>query len=366
MRIAHPLILGAGPAGCSAAIALRQSNADALLLDRDAEVGDPLCGGFLSWRTVQQLERLGIDVARLGAHRVTRLRLFDNGDGAELALPQAAWGLSRHALDTAMRAEAVRLGAAFAVATVRGIEGRTVTCEDRAFQAESLFVASGKHDLRGLPSRRAAGDSALGLRLRLPASPVRQRLLADAIELHLFPGGYAGVVLQEHGSLNVCLALRKSALAEAGRSPQALFAWLADRSPALAERLGDDWRGARVDTIGAVPYGFIARTTAPGRYLLGDQAAVIPSLAGEGISIALASGTMAAQAWLQGQSAEAYQRTFAARARPPVRLAGLAWRAAETRLGARAGIALARVAPSLIAMIADRARIRAPASLAPA
>ncbi|HSG54212.1 MAG TPA: FAD-dependent monooxygenase, partial [Paracoccaceae bacterium] len=75
MRIPRPLIIGAGPAGCAAAISLARAGANPLLVDRDAHVGDPLCGGFISWRTAEQLAALGVDCQRLGAHRVTRLRI---------------------------------------------------------------------------------------------------------------------------------------------------------------------------------------------------------------------------------------------------------------------------------------------------
>ena len=364
MRISHPLILGAGPAGCAAAIRLGQRGETSLLLDRDEIVGDPMCGGFLSWRTVEQLGALGVDVGALGAHRVTRLRLFDGTREASLDLPHSAFGLSRHALDTAMRARASTLGAEMVFDTIKGLDGTTAHGAAQDRQGTALFLATGKHDVRGQSRPRRRKDTALGLRLRLPPSPERSRLLAGAIELHLFEGGYAGIVLQEGDSANICLALRKSALAGADRSPESLFAWLAERSPAFAARLGEDWRQARVDTIGAVPYGYIADTTEEGVYRLGDQAAVIPSLAGEGISIALASGVAAADAYAEGRSAQAYQSAFAAEARRPVRLASAAWHMAETVLGARAGIALARIAPSLIAGFADMARIDAPRSLA--
>ncbi|GGD54271.1 hypothetical protein GCM10011411_12750 [Aurantiacibacter arachoides] len=333
-----------------------------LLIDRDADVGDPLCGGFLSWRTAEQLQTLGLSPAALGAHRVARLRLFDGPHQAALDLPHPAWGLSRHALDTAMRARALAVGARLDFDTVRAIEGLTVEGRVASYRPQSLFLATGKHDVRGQSRPRSANDTALGIRLRLPHTPERQRLLGGAIELHLFPGGYVGIVLQEGGSANLCLAMRKSALADAGGSPQALFAQLARDHPALAARLGDDWRQVRCDTIGAVPYGFIAKDTAPGLFRLGDQAAVIPSLAGEGISIALASGVTAAQHWLAGGAAAApvYQRAFARQARLPVALASAAWHAAETRIGARAALALARLAPALVAGFADRARIAAP------
>jgi len=358
-------IIGAGPAGCAAAIALARRDARPLLIDRDEQVGDPLCGGFLSWRTAQQLEFLGIDLAGLGAHRVTRLRLFDGQRTAELDLPYAAWGLSRHAMDTAMRAQAVAEGARLAFGTVREVRPNRVIGKQREWQADDIFVASGKHDIRGRSRPRGQKDTALGLRLRLPPTPERQRLLQQAIELHLFPGGYAGIVLQEGGSANICLALRKSALRGADSSPQTLFAQVADSNPAFAARLGDNWRDGRFDTIGAVPYGYIAKETEAGIWRLGDQAAVIPSLAGEGISIALASGIMAADYWGDTSDSRSFQRDFARKARKPVRLASLAWHLAETRIGARAVIALANIAPSLIATFADLARIEAAPSLAP-
>ena len=367
MRIEDPLtlpIVGAGPAGCAAAIALARLGADPLLIDKDEKVGDPLCGGFLSWRTAQQLENLGIDPAALGAHRVARLRLFDGAREAEVTLPRPAWGLSRHALDIAMRARAKAEGASLTIDTVRGVEPGRVVGKTGEYASHFIFLASGKHDIRGQSRPRTRSDTALGLRLRLTKSPERDRLIGDAIELHLFPGGYAGIVLQEGNSANICLALRKSALADAESSPETLFAQVADRSPAFAARLGDDWRGGRFDTIGAVPYGYIAKDTEPGIWRLGDQAAVIPSLAGEGISIALASGTMAAHCWHKTFDARDFQHAFAMRASRPVRLASLAWHLAETRLGARAATALARIAPSLVADFADWTRIGAPASLA--
>src|SRR6478735_6535998 len=78
-----PLILGAGPAGSAAAIALAQAGARPLLLDRDAEARDQLCGGFLSWRTAEQLRALGIHPAALGARTVERLAVFAGTSQAE-------------------------------------------------------------------------------------------------------------------------------------------------------------------------------------------------------------------------------------------------------------------------------------------
>ncbi|MFB0611119.1 NAD(P)/FAD-dependent oxidoreductase [Aurantiacibacter poecillastricola] len=357
--MARPLILGAGPAGCAAAVELARSGVSPTLLDRCATVGDPLCGGFMSWRTLSQLEALGIDLSDLGGQPVDRLRLFGRGTWVETPLPRPSLGLSRHALDTRMRETATTAGAQFAIDTIRGISASTAHGQRQDWHGESLFLATGKHDVRGHSRPRQSEDPALGLRLRLPPGNARRRLIGSAIELHLFRGGYAGIVLQEGGSANICLALRKSALASAGGDPLTLLSRVAEDNAGFADRLGPDFSRARVESIGAVPYGWIAHETKPGLFRLGDQAAVIPSLAGEGMSIAVASGTMAARHWLQGGTgaAQAYQRAFAARAYRPVQMAKAARVLAETRLGAAAALALARLLPGLVIDLAERCRI---------
>jgi flavin-dependent dehydrogenase len=366
MRRTPPLILGAGPAGSAAAIALARAGVTPLLLDRDAEPRDPLCGGFLSWRTAEQLQALGVDPARLGARRIERLALFAGGREATLPLPAPAFALSRRALDTALRRHALALGAELEVDTARSVEGTTVVGRRREWTGATLFLATGKHDVRGPGRPRDASDPALGLRVRLPASPARETMLGGRIELHLFAGGYAGIVLQEDGSANVCLAVRKSLLAASGSDTARLLEDLAAGHPAFARRLGGDCAAQPVETVGAVPYSWIARATWPGLFRLGDQAAVIPSLAGEGIAIALASGAMAAQHWLERgpEGAATFQRDLATRVAAPVRTAKLAWALAETPLAASLGLALARRVPPVVGWLMRASRIEPDAPLA--
>jgi flavin-dependent dehydrogenase len=103
----------------------------------------------------------------------------------------------------------------------------------------------------------------------------------------------------------------------------------------LADRIGPnlprDW-----EAVAGVPYGWRTSATAPGCYRIGDQAAVIASISGDGIAVALASGVAAAHACLAGETAEAYQTRFAQRARRPLAIAealrGLASKPGRRRL----------------------------------
>lgn len=350
MRIEDPLILGAGPAGCAAAITLARGGARPILLDRSEVVGDALCGGFLSWRTADRLAGVGIDLAKLGSKPVGTLALFTAGSSARAPLPGTAYGFSRRALDNAMRAAAIGAGAQLEIDTAREIKGTSVHGKGTEWNADALFLANGKHDVRGAARPRKKGNPALGLRIRVPSSRRLSDLVGDAIELHLFDRGYAGIVLQEDGSANICLALRKARLGEAGSDPHDLLASIASSHPAFAERLDGNWRDLQVDTIGSVPYGWIAQDTDPGVFRLGDQAAVIPSLAGEGMAIAIASGTAAAKAYLNGGASAAgqWQADFAKRARRPIAAARTAWSLAERPALARLALPLARTMPFLL------------------
>jgi len=361
VRRTPALIVGGGPAGSAAAIMLARLGARPLLIERQRETGDALCGGFLSWRTLARLERLGLDRPTLGGAPVHRVRMFAEGRVADTALPAAAVGVSRHRLDSLLLALADRSGAAIERGVgVREANGRELRLADGAsITGESLFLATGKHELRGL-ARDAAPDPDpwAGLRVRLHATPRLARLVGDAVELHLFAGGYAGLVLQEDGTGNLCVALRKSALARGGGRPAALFEILGRDLPALGDRLAEGIM-AQADAVAAVPYGWRARESAPGLFRLGDQAAVIPSLAGEGIDIALASGMAAATAWAKGgaAAAPAFQRRFAATTRRPIAFANLLKTASERPALAGPGVALFDRLPRLARALARLTRV---------
>ena len=362
MRRTSALIVGGGPAGASAAILLARAGTPHLLIERSHETGDALCGGFLSWRTIDSLRSLGIEPEALGAARVSHVRLLAGRHMAEARLPHSAIGVSRRHLDSLLVDRAVRAGAAVERGVaVKAIDGMTARLHDEGvIQADTLFLASGKHDIRGLarPAAARGDDPALGLRIRLAPAPALSRLIGTAIELHLFDRGYMGVVLQEDGSANCCMAVHRSRLAEAG-DPERLLDSLAAESPRLGERLA--WRrgGEAIDAVANVPYGWRMREGIAGLFRLGDQAGVIPSLAGEGMGIAIASGIRAARAYRDGGSDSAilFQHRLARDLARPIGIADLIRSLAQRPTIAAAMVPVARNLPMLIDIVARLTRI---------
>ena len=367
---APSLIVGGGPAGSAAAITLARAGQAPLVIERSASVSPVVCGGFLGWDALAALRRLDIDLDALGARPIQHVRLFAGNRSVEAELPFAAAGLSRKTLDAALLASAAAAGATVlrgrsvraADADQRSVrldDGRTLTCD-------SLFLATGKHELRGMPRDLSdyRAELAAGIRMELRATPERERALAGIVELHLFQHGYAGLLLQEDGTANLCLSVSQRRLRAAGGAAS-LLAEIINEAPTLAARVGPDLPVAFAATAG-VPYGWRARQSQPGLFRIGDQGAVIASLVGDGIAIALTSGQAAASAMLAQGAAAApdWQRSFTAQAYRPIAVAEALRLAASHPFAANMAVRGLALMPGLSRIAARMTRIEpGPATL---
>jgi flavin-dependent dehydrogenase len=314
------VIVGGGPAGAAAAIALARAGRAPLLLERDATVREKVCGEFLAEDAVAALRGLGCDPADLGAVPIRVARSAAGRRETSLTLPFEAWGLPRATLDAALldaaRASGAEIRTGCAVQAAQ--PNWTLRAGAETIAAQHLVLATGKHELRG--QARAARGGAIGVKL-----PLCDDIAGEAIILLACAGGYAGLQARPGGGANLCAALdpRAPGVAAAARDARAFLAHVMAGS-ALARRLLRDARPAlpRPMTVAGVPYGFVARGGGPFR--IGDQASVIPSFCGDGVAMALASGGAAAAAILGGQDAAAHHAAWARRVARPMRLAGIA------------------------------------------
>ena len=325
------LILGGGVAGCAASIALARGGRSVTLIEREVAPRHKVCGEFLSGEALADLQALGIDVFSLGAVPLTHVRLVAAGRAAEAPLPFAAASLTRKALDTALLAAAVAAG-------VRVERGRSVQSISHATangwqavlddgttrEAPVVFLATGKHDLRGhARPKDPAQWVAFKMYFRLASAQAAE--LANASELMLYPGGYGGIQPVEDGVANLCCVIQQRHLPGTGDRWGTFLAKMQRDCPHLAMRLaGAEPLLTRPIAITHIPYGFIRATADDGMYCIGDQAAVIPSFTGDGISIALHTARCAAAAYLAAQPAPAFQADMRSALLAQMRLAGLA------------------------------------------
>lgn len=303
------VIVGGGLAGGGAAAVLARGGVRPLLLERTSGEHDKICGEFLSTEAQAHLAALGLDTARLGGAPIDRVRLIAGKREASARLPFVGLGLTRRRLDAALLGHAAAAGAKVERnVIVRELRPGGLTSTAGTLTGQIVLLASGKHDVRGV-KRETAGtsDGMIGFKQYFRVAPAVRAVLSHHIEVVLFDGGYAGLQLVEDGIVNLCLLVEPSYFEAAGRSWDGMFAALLGE-PGIARRLGA--ASAVLDrplSIAGVPYGYVARADVGGAFRLGDQGAVIPSFSGDGMSIALHSARLAAQAVLNGGSAAAYQ-----------------------------------------------------------
>jgi flavin-dependent dehydrogenase len=94
--------------------------------------------------------------------------------------------------------------------------------------------------------------------------------------------------------------------------------------------------------VSAIPYGYVCAAS-DGVWALGDQAAVIPSFTGDGMSIALHSGCLAVAMYLRGDTADQFQHKLRGELTSQVALAtlvsrGLVWRPSRNVFAAAVGL----------------------------
>lgn len=351
-------VIGGGLAGAAAAIHLARGGARVTLLERTKVAHDKVCGEFLSAEGAGELSRLGVDLAALGAVSLRRVRIAGRRVGTA-DLPFAAWSYSRRALDQYLLEEAARRGVhverGVRVTGVRPAAGarQVLIAGSAPIQARHVVSATGKHDLPKT-ERRGIHDDLVGLKLYAELSESATQDLLPGVDVLAVPGGYLGAQMSEDGRANLCLVVRRSVL-KTYSGASSYFEALPGTSDHAASLLEGARLGGVPLGITRIPYGFVRMET-EGGYHVGDQAAVIPSFCGEGMSIALRSGRLAAEAILAGQSAQAFQRSFGEAVRRRVRLSAQLSRLACTPVGGRAVTALGARYPGLVRWVAASTR----------
>ena len=172
--------------------------------------------------------------------------------------------------------------------------------------ARRVFLATGKHDLRGWNRPEGKQGDLVGFKMHWRLRPEETSALRGVMDLFLFEGGYGGLSLVENETANLCLVVRKSRLLGIGGWRELLKA-LTDENALIAKRLeGAEPVWERPLAISSIPYGYISDRD-DRVWRLGDQAAVIPSFTGDGMAIALHSGALAVEMCLGGRTPGRYQ-----------------------------------------------------------
>jgi flavin-dependent dehydrogenase len=360
--IVENLVIGGGLAGAMTGLRLAEAGREVLLLEQERKPHHKVCGEFLSPEAVDYLCQAGVDPVRLGAAPVEHLRLAAKDKVAETKLPFRAMSLSRCVLDEALLARAEEAGCAVR----RGVSVESLTqtdsvwaaaSSDRSFQrARNVFLATGKHDLRGWHRPRGRQGDLVGFKLHWHLTVPETEALRGFMDLFLFAGGYGGLCLVEGDAANLCLVVRRSRLRKLGGWAELLKTLLGENRHIRQRLAGKRPLWDRPLAISSIPYGYLSEQIS-GLWRLGDQAAVIPSFTGDGMAIALHSGALAAGMYVAGKSPDQYHEILFAQLKRGMSLATMLSRLMVSSAGRCVVPPALSVLPQAVGWIARSTRI---------
>jgi menaquinone-9 beta-reductase len=356
---ADVLVVGAGPAGCAAAITARRHDLRVIVADKAVFPRDKTCGDGLTAAALRQLESLGIPAPSLAGYERVRETVVVSPSGRQVALPVAGRGhlsavVPRIELDAALVAAArhagatVREGAGIMhLSDVDGTGSKTIVAEldDGTCVAASHLVAADGHysATRRLLEPEAPADLGTWHAFRQYMTGVDDRRQWVVFERDLLPG-YAWVFPLPGHRANVGFGVCRDASGRAahGRALHDLAAGMLDR-PRLRAILGPAARSEGPTRAWPIPARYTPARLAHGRVLFaGDAAGVVDPMTGEGIAQAFETGALAAQSIAAGgdaaQVGAAYRRRVEHALGRDLRFAAVLGGVLRTPFGARGAV----------------------------
>ena len=294
-------VIGAGPAGASAAIAALSEGVPVHIVERCLKPRHKVCGEFIPSEIAPILEDLGVwqDFLRRKPARILRSALHFGTRVKKWTLCEPAFGLSRLELDRLILERALCLGARM----TRGMNVRIAEISQRS----PIVLANGR---QGTPPRR---DRLFGFKAHFegPAE--------ETVELHFTKWGYVGVGPVEDHLTNVCGIVPEDILRQfAFEIPELLRA-----EPALADRVSSLSQCMPWLTTGPLVFSPV-RSSLPQSewtYPAGDALAFVDPFTGSGILNAVLTGRQAGMAGARGTSSAEYTRECRKALRRPLAIA---------------------------------------------
>ena len=349
------IVIGAGPAGSSTAIALAQHGWSVAMVEKAVFPRRKVCGEFMSGTSLALLDRLGVgDVWRAEAGpEIRRVGFFSGDVSAQARMPIARTGLGRalgrDRLDYILLQAAERAGVEIlqpckAVAIDRRDDLQFVTVEagqhQKVLSAPVIIAAHGSWEPGKLPSqleRTSQPSDLFGFKAHFSGAA----LPPDLMPLLVFPGGYGGMVTADRGRVSISCCIRRDVLSELRQRFGNIAA-----ADALSRHVQASCRGVATVLAGAELDGpwLAAGPIHPGIragydqgiFRVGNIAGESHPVIAEGISMALQSGWLLARELVaSGKGHEghdeagrryerAWRRQFSARLRAAALIARIA------------------------------------------
>jgi flavin-dependent dehydrogenase len=373
MKMFDALIVGAGPAGCTAALVLARAGWRVAVVEKASFPRRKVCGEYVSPASWPLLHALGVAPALLerAGPAIRHVGLYAGETVLAADMPRAReetaqWGraLGREHLDTMLLEHASRAGAEVFQPWVASRLERTprgFACD--GLQARMVIAAHGSWETGTLPTqeprRSALPADLLGFKAHFRDAPLPSSLMP----LILFPGGYGGLVHTDGGRVSLSCCIRRDALERArrargnARAGEALQAHVAESCRGVREALRGATREGPWLSAGPVRPGFrngpeSGAGPASGIFRIGNAAGEAHPIVAEGIGMAIQSAVLLTGILIsRRESAEReYERAWRDNFVPRVRAAALFARLMTNPAGASASVALLKAFPAILTL----------------
>lgn len=310
---ADVVVVGAGPAGSAAAAWTARAGTEVLVIDAARFPRDKACGDGLTPRAIAELERLGLGDWLDNRIRNRGLRIGGFGRRGEVPWPGSSppatgSAVARAELDERIRKVAEDYGACMllgtkAVAVRRDSSGRAISvvmADGKEVHCRELIVADGARSSLGRQlGRRWDQRTVYGIGARGYLSTPRDDdpWLTLDLELRSTHGavlpGYGWIFPLGNGEVNIGVGALSTSNRPAHLPLRSLLAYYTGLRR-------DEWgfsRQPRAVKSALLPMGgAVSCVAGPNWMLVGDAAACINPLTGEGIDYGLETGRLAAEA----------------------------------------------------------------------
>ena len=284
-------IVGAGPAGSTAALAAlaERPRARVLLLDRERFPRDKSCGDGIAPNVLDVLGPLGAGDVIAGWTSLQRLELSCGRRTVSGRMARPAWVIPREVFDARLVDRAVAAGAHLVQHQVREVrvEAGAVVLDGR-FRARVVVAADGAQSaVRSALAGPRRGRRAIALRGYAPTAPSRASCQVIRYSEGRPQPSYAWAFDRGDGLSNVGYG----ELVSGGQRPsrQLLLDQLEKLLPGTVDH-ADRWRGHHLPLSG---WGWRAEQPDGPVLYAGDAAGLVNPMTGEGIYYAVATGALA-------------------------------------------------------------------------
>jgi len=291
------VIIGGGLAGLITSIQLARVGIPSVVIEKKSYPFHRVCGEYISNEVVPFLKSLEIYPEEFAPPQIKKFQLSTlHGKNSVLSLDLGGFGISRYTFDNFLFETARRLGVTFMLDTeVESIayadDQFFINMRDREMNADVVIGSFGKRSRIDVQLQRSF------IRKRSPYVGVKYHIKrdhpADLIALHNFAGGYCGISNIEHGKTNLCYLTHRDNLRKYG-SIDAMQEQILFKNPLLKSIFTEsEFLFQKPEVINEI--SFETKSPVVDHILMaGDSAGMITPLCGNGMSMAIRSGKLAA------------------------------------------------------------------------